>query len=206
MDGGLLATYADIFRLEKGDLLALPRFAEKSADNLIKSINERRTIELSRFIVGLSIPNVGEETAEDVAEHFGTLSKIQNVKVEELQAIEGVGGIVAQSIYDWFRDSNNNNLVQALLSQISISHETKSRGKEAGKLRGKTFVLTGTLPTLSRDEAKVLIKKNGGEVSSAVSSKTSYVLAGSEAGSKLKQAERLNVTIISETEFYKLIK
>jgi DNA ligase (NAD+) len=214
MDNGLLATFADIFRLKKGDLLALPRFAEKSVDNLLKAIEERREVKLSRFIVGLSIPNVGEETAEDLAEHFGTLAKIQNASLEELQNIEGVGGVVAQAVYDWFRDEANKKTVSNLLSQIRfVGIETKFRGKE-GKLVGKTFVLTGTLPTLARDEAKSLIKQNGGEVSSAVSSKTSYVLAGtpstalraSESSSKLKQAQKLGVKIINEEEFKKLIK
>jgi DNA ligase (NAD+) len=207
MDSGLLSTYADIFRLQKGDLLALPRFAEKSADNLIKSIDARRMVELSRFIVGLSIPNVGEETAEDIANHFGSLEKIQNAKPEELQAIEGVGEIVAQSVYDWFRDVDNKKLVQDLLTQIKITtHQNLTEASpRSKKLVGLTFVLTGTLPTLSRDEAKALIKKNGGEVSSSVSSKTSYVLVGEEAGSKLDQAIKLEVPVISEKEFKSML-
>ncbi len=207
LDNNLLATYDDIFKLKKGDLLALPRFAEKSADNLLQAIDERRYVTLARFIVGLSIPNVGEETAEDLAEHFGTLDKIQNASLEELQVIEGVGEIVAQSVYDWFREASNKKIVSDLLKQIKIIPQSKNtEGNPMEKLRGLTFVLTGTLPSLSRDEAKRLIKQNGGEVSSAVSSKTDYVLAGSEAGSKLNQAEKLGIKIINEEEFYKLIK
>ncbi|HRZ30252.1 MAG TPA: helix-hairpin-helix domain-containing protein, partial [Candidatus Paceibacterota bacterium] len=207
LEAGLITNFADIFKIKKGDLLSLPRFAEKSADNLIASIDERRAVTLPRFIVGLSIPNVGEETAEDVAEHFGSLEKIQTAKLEDLQAIEGVGEVVAQSIFDWFRDADNKKLVQDLFKQITPHFENPegSPREKVGKLKGKTFVLTGTLPTLSRDEAKRLIKKNGGKVSSSVSSKTSFVLAGTEAGSKLKQAEGLGVTIIDESEFYKLI-
>ncbi|MFA6254164.1 MAG: NAD-dependent DNA ligase LigA [Candidatus Paceibacterota bacterium] len=206
MDSGLLATFDDIFRLKKGDLLALPRFAERSADNLIKAIDERRQVTLARFMVGMSIPNVGEETAEDLAEHFSSLNKIRGAKLEDLQKIEGVGEIVAQSVYDWFKQEANQKLVANLLAQITIKNpETKSRGKK-GKLKGKTFVLTGTLPTLSRDQAKNLIKQNGGDVSSAVSSQTDYVLAGEEAGSKLDKAEKLGVEIISEAEFNRMIK
>ncbi len=207
LEAGLISTFADIFKIKKGDLLALPRIALKSADNLISSINERRQVPLHRFIIGLSIPNVGEETAEDIANYFGSLAKIQEAKLEDLQQIEGVGEIVAQSVHDWFRDANNKKLVQELLNQITIKNpEKKTREKDRGKLEGQTFVLTGTLPTLSRDEAKELIKKNGGEVSSSVSSKTSYVLAGNEAGSKLDQAIKLGVEVIDEDEFKKMLK
>lgn len=207
LDAGLLSTFADIFKLKKGDLLALPRFAEKSVDNLIESINARRTIKLARFIVGLSIPNVGEETAEDIAKHFGTLEKIEEASLEDLQAVEGIGVVVARSIFDWFRDVENKKTVADLLSQVrlvNIKTETGFRLKDGvmGKLEGKTFVLTGTLPTLSREEAKSLIKQNGGNVSSSVSSKTDYVLAGSEAGSKLAQAEKLGIKVINESDFY----
>jgi len=206
LEAGLLTNFADIFKLKKDDLLALPRFAEKSVDNLLASIASRRQVPLSRFIVALSIPNVGEETAEDIAEHFGSLSKVQQASLSELEQIEGVGEVVARSVYDWFRDPDNKKTVSDLLAEITIkTPETKSRGKEVGRLKGQTFVLTGTLPTLSRDEAKKLIKQNGGDVSSSVSSKTSYVLAGEEAGSKLKQAEGLGVTIIDEEEFLHLL-
>ncbi len=204
LENKLLSSYEDIFSLKKGDLLALPRFAEKSVENLLGAIEERREITLPRFIVAMSIPNVGEETAEDLAEHFETLEKIAEAKLEELQAIEGIGGVVAQSVFDWFRQKENKKLVSNLLNKIKlIFPETKFRGK--GKLAGQTFVLTGTLPTLSRDEAKELIRKNGGEISSSVSSQTDFVLAGIEAGSKLDKAEKLGVEIIDEKAFFKMI-
>lgn len=206
LEAGLITNFADIFKIKREDLLALPRFAEKSADNLIASIGDRRQISLHRFAIGLSIPNVGEETAEDIANHFGSLAKIQEAKLEDLQEIEGVGGVVAQSVFDWFRDAENKKLVQDLLSQITIKNPEKTKLKPPGKLEGQTFVLTGTLPTLSRDEAKELIKKNGGEVSSSVSAKTDYVLAGAEAGSKLDQAIKLGVEVIDEDEFKKMLK
>lgn len=205
MDHNLLATFVDIFKLKKGDLLALPRFADKSADNLIKAINERRQVSLARFIVGISIPNVGEETAEDLAEYFGSLDKIQNASLEELQNIEGVGEVVARSVYDWFHQPGNKKLISDLLTQISLLPEASPRAERTKKLAGLVFVLTGTLPTLSRDEAKVLIKQNGGEVASAVSSKTNYVLAGAEAGAKLDKAEKLGIKIIDENKFRELL-
>jgi len=202
----LLTEFADIFKLKKDDLLTLPRFAEKSVDNLLLAINEKRQVTLARFIVALSIPNVGEETAEDIAEHFGSLEKIQTASFEELQKIEGVGEIVAQSVFAWFKQKENQKLVANLLYCVKFTPEGSPREFAGDKLKGQTFVLTGTLPTLTRAEAKNLIKQNGGNVSSSVSSQTDYVLAGSEAGSKLDKAEKLGVKIISETEFYKLIK
>jgi len=213
MDNNLLATFDDIFKLKKDDLLALPRFAEKSVENLLQAINKRREVSLARFLVAMSIPNVGEETAEDMAEHFGSLEKIETAKLEDLQIVSGIGDVVAQSIYDWFRSKSNQKIVTDLLEQVHILPETKSRGKK-NKLAGKTFVLTGTLPTLSRDRAKELIRQNGGEVSSSVSAQTDYVLAGdpsatlraSEASLKFKKAIQLGVKVISEEEFQKIIK
>jgi DNA ligase (NAD+) len=154
----------------------------------------------------MSIPNVGEETAEDLAKHFGTLNKIQNAKLEDLQKVEGVGEVVAQSVYGWFRQSGNKKLVADLLQHVTLnSKDYPWKDEKKGLLVGKTFVLTGTLPTLSRDEAKALIKQNGGDVSSSVSSQTDYVLAGEEAGSKLDKAEKLGVKIINESEFFLLL-
>jgi len=204
LENNLLTSFADIFKLKRDELLALPRFAEKSVGNLLQSINDKRKINLARFIVALSIPNVGEETAQDMADQFGTLTKLQQAKLEELQKVEGVGDVVAQSVYDWFRQSDNQKLVADLLEEIKI--EVVSKKEMSQKLADQTFVLTGTLPTLSRDQAKDLIRQNGGEVSSSVSSKTDFVLAGSEAGSKLDQAVKLGIKIISEEDFKRLIK
>ncbi|MFA6416343.1 MAG: NAD-dependent DNA ligase LigA [Candidatus Paceibacterota bacterium] len=203
VENNLVARADDIFRLKKGDLLALPRFAEKSADKLLEAIETRRKISLPRFITALSIPNVGEETAVDLAEHFGDLEKLRASRREELQAIEGVGGVVADSIYHWFRETDNRSLTERLLSQVQI--ENTIMAKKSAKLAGQTFVLTGTLPTLSRDQAKDLIRQNGGEVSSSVSKQTDFVLAGAEAGSKLDQARKLELKIISEAEFFKIL-
>lgn len=207
LEAGLISSYADIFKLKKGDLLVLPRFAEKSVDNLINSIASRRTVSLARLIVSLSIPNVGEETALDLTEHFDTFKKIQTASLQELQNIEGVGGVVAQSIIDWFQQKENQKIVADLLEQIEIIPQTKNSKGSPGikKLAGVRFVLTGTLPTLSRDEAKEFIRQNGGEVSSSVSSQTDYVLTGEAAGSKLDKAQELGVKIINEDEFKQML-
>lgn len=195
----LISSSADIFELKKGDLLDLPRFAEKSVDNLMSSIEKAKRVTLARFVVGLSIPQVGEETAEDIATHFKTIETIRNAGKETLESLDGVGPIVAESIYTWFRDKNNKKLVDDLLKHVTI--ERISGSATGTKFVGKTFVLTGTMETLSRDEAKKAIKGLGGDVSSTVSSHTSFVVAGAEPGSKLDKAHELGITVLSEAEF-----
>lgn len=204
VNNNLVSRADDIFRLKKGDLLALPRLADKSADKLIAAINSHRVISLSRFITALSIDNVGEETAVDLAEHFGKLDKLRISNQEELQAVDGIGGVVAASIYYWFRQTENAALVDRLLTHIKIEPEVPTK-KKVIKLLNQVFVLTGTLPTLSRDQAKALIRQNGGEVSSSVSIKTDYVLVGEEAGLKLDQAKKLGIKIITEAEFLEML-
>jgi DNA ligase (NAD+) len=203
VENNLVARADDIFRLKKGDLLSLPRFAEKSADKLIASLEAHRKISLARFIVSLSIPNVGEETAIDVAEYFHNLENLRQASRDELRSIEGIGEVVADSIHSWFRQSENKSFVERLLRQVEIDDGGYSAvGQELAK---KVFVLTGTLPTLSREEAKELIRRHGGEVSASVSSKTDFVLAGEEAGSKLIQAKNLGIKVITEEDFLKMI-
>ncbi len=204
LEAKLITHFDDIFTLKKGDLLALPRFAEKSVDNLLQAIEDRRNIELSRFIVSLSIPNVGEETAEDIAQHFVTIEKVMEASVEDLSAVYGIGEVVAQSVFEWFKDKGNKKLVERLLKQLTIKKVIVQ--KKAGKLAGKSFVLTGTMESMGRSDAKKKIKELGGDVMSAVSAKTTYVVAGAEAGSKLDKANELGVTVLSEEEFLKLIK
>lgn len=203
LENKLVSHYFDIFTLKRGDLLALPRFGEKLVDNLISSIEKAREVELSRFIVSLSISQVGEETAIDLAEHFGNFQKIQKATHAELEAIEGVGPVIATEIKNWFRDAENQKTVAGLLREVKIQHAKK---EQSSKLSGLTFVVTGTLPTLSRDEAKALVRKNGGNVAESVSKNTSYVLVGENAGSKLDKARELGVETISEEEFLKMVK
>jgi DNA ligase (NAD+) len=208
MDNNLITHYSDIFTLKKGDLLTLPRTGEKSVDNLLQSIEERREITLSRFLVALSIPQVGEETAYDIAVTWKTLDKIKNLTVPELENRNGVGPIVARSVYDFFRDSDNLKEISRLVKEVKIISEVGSDDQEEGikSLEGKTFVLTGTLEKMTRDEAKALIKKRGGKVSSAVSSNTDYVVAGENPGSKYQDAERLGVKIMNEEELNNLLR
>lgn len=200
LENGVISGRADIFKIKKGDLLSLPRFAEKSADNLIEAIAKARNISFPKFIVSLSIPQVGEETAEDLAKEFGTIENLLEASPQKLTSIEGVGPIVSDAVTSWLKDAHNKKLLKELLSAVSISKETISNpGKKP--LAGKTFVLTGTLSSLSRDVAKQKIKALGGSVSSAVSSKTSFVVVGENPGSKLDEANRLGVKVLSEAEF-----
>lgn len=205
LDQGLITTYADIFTLKKGDLLVLPRFADKSVDNLLTAIERARTITLARFLVALSIPNVGEETAIDLANYFGTLGKIQHAKLEELAHIEGIGPIVAQSVVDWFSDVHHRNVLDQLFAQVTITPVLVIQ-KTNAKLTGKSIVLTGTLPTLSRDEAKDLIRRCGGKIVSSVSKKTDFVVAGENPGSKYDEAVKFGIRILDEDALLKLIE
>ncbi len=203
----LISTFDDIFTLKKGDLLALPRFAEKSVDNLLASIETARTVSLPRFLASLSIPQVGEETAFDIAQHFGSLEKIQKADFEEIEAIYGVGPVVAQSVIDWFKAAANNKLVANLLEQVKIEALPMDKEKAGNPdISGKTFVFTGTLPTLERTAAEEMVRNLGGNAGSSVSKNTDYVVAGENAGSKLEKAADLGVKVISEAEFLKLIK
>jgi len=200
----LIQTPADIFTLKKGDLMILPRFAEKSVDNLLASIEKSREVTLPRFITALSIDGVGEETAILLTKKFDSIEKIKKAKVSEMEAIHGVGGVVARSVYDWMHNNIHLQMLDNLLAQIVVKSE-KSEVKSK-KLEGKVFVLTGGLPTLSRDEAKKMIRDVGGNISTSVSSKTDFVVAGNDPGSKFDKAVELGVKILNEKEFLKLVK
>ena len=204
LENNLVTSFDEIFTLKRGDLLALPRFAELSVDNLLISIEKARNITLPRLLTALSIPQVGEETAYDIAGHFGSLGGILEAKYEEIEAIYGVGPIVARSVYEWFHDADNRKLIKNLLEQVRVGEMVKPADGVA-KLRGRSFVFTGTMPTLERLDAERMVRENGGEVSSSVSKKTSYVVAGENPGSKLEKAQSLGVKVIGEAEFLALI-
>lgn len=204
VEENLIQSPVDIFTLEKGDLLPLERFGEKSADNLIASINSARKITLPRFLISLSIDQVGEETAYLIADKFHTLDAIQNASLEELMEINGVGDIVAESIYKWFRNDANKKLVSDLLKQVEVEEiKQKTSSKKSTIFSGKTVVLTGSLTQMTRDEAKEKIRQAGGNVSGSVSKKTDFVVFGESAGSKLEKAKELGVKTMTEEEFIK---
>lgn len=203
LENNLISNFDDIFTLKKGDLFALPRFGEKSVDNIFVSVDKSREISLAKFIVSLSIPQVGEETAIDIAKYFRTIEGIRRAKIEDLQIIDGVGDIVGKSVYEWFTDNDNNNLVNRLLKHIKIVEENKT---SEDRLSGKSFVITGTLSSMSRDEIKDKIRMLGGEISESISSKTSYLIVGENPGSKLEKAKKLGIKILDESSFLELIR
>ncbi len=204
LEKGLITTYADLFTLKKGDLEGLPGFKEKSIDNLLNAIHDAGNVKFSKLLFALSIDQVGEETARDIAIHFKTLENLRKAKKEELEEIEGVGFVVAQSVYDWFRNEDNKKILKELLKHIKIEADEDFTAN--GTLSGKTVVVTGVLPTLSRNNAHEIIRQNGGKVANSVSQNTSFVVAGEKAGSKLQKAKKMGIEIIDEKEFLKRIK
>ncbi len=202
LEQGLISEYADIFTLKRGDLLNLPRFAEKSVDNLLSSISKSSKVKLGRLLVGLSIPQVGEETALELADRFKSLEKLRKAKYGDLENMEGIGPIIAKSITEFFADKENMKMVDNLLEQIIIQ---KSDAVGKGPLAKKTFVLTGTLDSMSRDEAKEKIRSLGGNVSESVSKETNFLVAGENTGTKYKKAQELGVPILGEKELLELL-
>lgn len=210
LDENVISSFEDIFTLKKGDLIDMPRFAEKSVDNLLNAIEKARQVTLSRLIISLSIPQVGEETAHDLAKHFKSIAKLADASFADLEALNGVGPIVAQSVRDWFDDKNNKKILKNLLDNVEVVADTLPivSGQLSGAssaVAGKTFVLTGTLSSMDRDEAKEKIRALGGKVSSSVSANTDFVVAGENAGSKLDNAEKLGVKVIDEAEFNNMV-
>lgn len=204
LEENLVSDPADLFGLKEGDLLPLERFAEKSAENLIRAIQSKKEITLPKFIFALGIRNVGEETALDLAKQFGILEKLQKAKLEELENIQDIGPIVAKSIYDWLRQKKNIEFLEKLKRVVRIkNYELGIKNK---KLKDKTFVLTGELKSMTRDEAKQRIRQLGGDISESVSKQTDYVIVGLEPGSKYDRAKKLGVKIINEKEFLNLIR
>ena len=202
-DEGLISDAADLFRLEVADLSGLERFGLKSAENIINSIRSHKKVLLWRFIYALGIIHVGEQTAQDLANHFGSLTLISKAKEEDINNIPNIGPVVSRSIYEYFKQKENISFMDKLFNNGVIIDNTSL--KSTNRLKDKIFVLTGTLNTLSRDDVKKMIIKEGGRVSTSVSSKTDYVLAGSEPGSKYTDAKKLGVKILTEQEFLKMV-
>ena len=202
-DRGMVKNVADIYKLTKPDLLSLERMGDKSAQNVLDEIEASKKLPLGRVIFGLGIRFVGERTAQFLAEHFGSIDALMNASLEELEDVTEVGPRIAESIREFFDEPRNRELIKRLRDAgLTFAGKKRERGT---KLAGKTFVLTGTLAKYSRDEAKKLIEDAGGRVSGSVSKKTDYVVAGSDAGSKLDKAKELGVLVIEEAEMEKLI-
>jgi DNA ligase (NAD+) len=203
-DEGLISDAADLFTLTEGDINTLERFGEKSAENIVKSVQDHKHISLTRFIYALGINNVGEQTSDDLAEHFHSLEKLMQAQEQEINNIENIGPIVAKSVYEWFKHKENQKFVNKLLANgVEIIAPT---AKKSGKLSQKSFVITGTLESMSRDEAKQKIKSLGGKVMESVSKKTDYVVVGADPGSKFEKAQQLGIEILDEDKFLQLIK
>jgi DNA ligase (NAD+) len=205
MDEGLVSTPADLFRLTKEDLIDLEHFAEKSATNVVEEIGRRKEIELPRFIYALGIKHVGEETAFDLAKHFGTLEKLMEASREDLAKIPNIGEVVSESVAEFFGEKKNREEIHDLLaSGVHVKSEHKKAANP--KMAGKIFVITGNLEKMTRDAAKEAIREAGGDVSSSVSKETDFVVVGAEPGSKYDRAKKLGVKIIDEKIFLDLLK
>ena len=201
-DRGLVKNVADIYKLTKDDLLSLERMGEKSAQNVLDEIEASKKLPLERVIYGLGIRFVGERTAQFLAEDLGSMDALMNASEEELQQVNEVGPRIAQSIVEFFQEPRNRELVERLRdAKLRFAGTRKERGT---KLAGKTFVLTGTL-TRPRDQVKKMIEDAGGRVSGSVSKKTDYIVAGTDAGSKLDKARELGVSVIGEKDLDELL-
>lgn len=201
---GLIKTVADLYTLDIQELMALERFGRKSAENLLQSIENSKKNELNRLVFALGIRGIGQRAATLLCEHFGDMDSIMNAFELEISSIEGFGGIMARSVYEAMHEPHRIKLIERLKEYgVNMSY---SSSKVSDKFAGLTFVLTGTLPTMTRDQAKALIEQNGGKCSGSVSKKTSYVLAGEEAGSKLTKANELGITVITEAQLLEMIE
>ncbi len=200
---GLVKTVADLYALTLADILTLPGFKEKSAGNLIGAIEKSKNNELDRLLFALGIKGIGQRSASLLCERFPSMEKLMSASREDIVAIDNFGDILAENVYNAMREPHRIALIERLRSfGLNMSYTVKETGK---KLDGLKFVLTGTLPTMTRDEAKALIESNGGKSSGSVSSKTNYVLAGEEAGSKLTKAQQLGVAVITEEELLSML-
>ncbi len=204
VDSGLVSNFADLYKLKKEDLLALERIAEKSAANVIEAIEKSKNCPLSKFIAALGIKHVGSQSAEILAEEFGSLEEIKNADIETLKNTDQIGQIMADSIYEYFHNEKNAAVIDQMLTAGVKPKQTKTNRSD--KLAGKIFVITGTLEKFTRQQIEKLIKENSGKVAKSVSKKTDFVLAGTEAGSKFEKAKKLSVKIISEKEFLEMIR
>lgn len=198
-DAAFVRDPADLYRLDMDQLLQLEGFKEKKARNLLDALEKSKQCQLDQFLLAIGIPNIGKRTARDLAQHFGTLENVMEADLESLLKIDEIGDIVAQSVTDFFALPQNKNMVQRLL-EAGVQPQAAQAQTSGGAFQGMTLVVTGTLPTLSRQEAEEFIRINGGNAASSVSKKTSFVVAGEKAGSKLDKAQKLGIPVLSEAE------
>lgn len=204
IDNGLIKSSADLYYLKREDLLKLERFADKSVDNLLSSIEKSKGNELWRLLFGLGIRGVGQSVAKLLCEKYGSIDELMAAPAEEIDEIYGVGGVIAHNIVQYFALPHSRQLIERF--QAAGVNPTAVPVQKGDKLAGLTFVITGTLPTMKREEAKALIEQNGGKATGSVSKKTSYLLAGEEAGSKLTKAQSLGIPVLDEEQFLKMIQ
>ncbi|MFA5232293.1 MAG: NAD-dependent DNA ligase LigA [Candidatus Paceibacterota bacterium] len=202
MDEGLVLDPADLFGLKSGDLIPLERFGEKSAEKIVGAIQKKKKLPYHRFLYALGIRNVGQKTAQDLSQQFESIKDLERASLKELEEIKDVGPVVARSIYEWFRDEENLAFLEKLKNK-GVGYEKSKKTK--GKLKGLNFVITGTLKSLSREEAREKIEEEGGEVSSSVSRSVDYLVLGENAGSKYDKAKQLGIKILREKEFLKIL-
>ena len=205
VDNSIISGVADLYRIKAEQLEVLERFGKKSAENLVKAIEGSKENSLERVIFGLGIRNIGQNGAKLLCNRFGSIDAIMNATAEEIAEIDGFGDIMSESVFSAFHDKHFAELVDELKS-LGVKMEYEKQESGDNRFEGKTFVLTGTLPTMTRDEAKEIIVRLGGKAAGSVSKKTSYVVAGEDAGSKLTKAQELGITILSEQEFVDMTK
>jgi DNA ligase (NAD+) len=206
VDKGLVHDVGDLYKLTLEDVAGLERMATKSASNLLAQIEASKSRDLSNLIYALGIRHVGDRTAGILARQAGSLSALSEATVEQLDEIPEIGLTVAESVHDWFDDQGNRELCERLQAAGVKTEVEKTSDISDARFAGKQFVLTGTLASMTRDEARALIESRGGRVTSSVSKKTDYVVAGEEAGSKLEKARELGVEVIDESGFKKFLK
>jgi DNA ligase (NAD+) len=206
VDRGLIRTVADLYDLTAEQLVSVDRMGKKSAQKLVEAIAQSKTQPWSRVLYGLGIRHVGSVNAQLLTERFSSVEQLAEATPEIIETVHGIGAEIAQSVHDWFRVPANQTLIDRLKIQgIQLAGDTSNTAPTSAKLVGKTFVITGTLPTLKRDEAKEMIQAAGGKVTGSVSAKTDYVVVGAEAGSKLDKAESLGITQLSEAQLLELL-
>jgi DNA ligase (NAD+) len=204
MEEGLIRDAADLFTLKKEDLIGLEGFGEVSAKNTVEAIDASRSVPLGKFIYALGIRHVGTQIADDIAVELKDLESVRQADVDKIASVEGVGSVVAESLVSYFADEKNSSLVDRLAKEMEIVPVTG--GKSTGPLSGKSFVLTGSLDTMSRSEAKDMIKAAGGKVVSSVSAATDYLLVGDKPGSKLDKAKKIGVDVLNEQDFLAMVQ